>query len=118
MDCIHFKFQLPTELPHACEEDEGQVVIWSYFLIKKTRKMLKIFGLFVLKTRGSGYQGSRCTIRAPHFIALFLYNFMYQGGDFSRGNGTGGESIYGAKFVDESFNLEAYQPWNIVNGKF
>ena len=36
---------------------------------------------------------------------------MAQGGDITKGDGTGGESIYGEEFADENFNIHFTKPY-------
>ena len=84
-------------------QNAGRITMELY--ADKCPKTADNFRALCTGEKGVGKSGKPLHYKGSSFHRV-ITEFMAQGGDFTAGNGTGGESIYGMKFPDENFTVK------------
>lgn len=77
--------------------------------VDRVPKTAENFRCLCTGEKGRGLNGKRLNLLGSTFHKI-VPGFLCIGGDFIMGNGTGGESIYGHEFDDESFDVKHDEP--------
>jgi len=114
-----FKESVYDEIDKTDYSDASNPVVFMDIQIGNRppkRLEFELFANYVPKTAENfralctGNKGAaKCGLPLHYKGTIFhrlIKDFMLQGGDFERADGTGGESIYGAKFEDENFKCK------------
>jgi len=111
IDPTRGKEQLSLEVAAAAKENTSVFLDITINGQPQGRVELLLFTRFYPKTaenfrclctgeKGLGQSGKELTFKHSKFHRI-MCGLVCQGGDFTHGNGSGGESIYGGKFEDE-----------------
>lgn len=106
-----------TRLPKSAMVSTNNPKVFFDIKVGETKKGRMVFELFAdtcprtaenfrclcTGEKGAGQKTKRALTYKNTIFHRIIGGFMAQGGDFSNGDGTGGESIYGGEFKDENF---------------